>query len=239
FLLNREAMRERLIGLLGTARISATTRAMGEASYRVSRYLGTQLIVNAMFGIPFGLALWLIGIPNALLFGLLGMVLRFVPCVAVIGRHIPEFGYFNMLLGTDPVLTPTERFYQRLLALDHEDAARMIQHHARVQGTPRTFDEIIVPALRLAEVDRRKGALEPARERFVYEHMQRIVESLEPPAPANAPGSLCIVAAHDDADHIAALAAAKLFAPSQDCVVGAPALAAEVARTAAERHCPR
>jgi len=319
FLLNREAMRERLIGLLGTSRISATTRAMGEASYRVSRYLGTQLIVNAMFGIPFGIALWLIGIPNALLFGLLGMVLRFVPyvgvwiaaampialsfaisdgwtpvlwtagvfvvlelllayviepwlygksaglspiaiiaavlfwtwlwgpiglllatpltvCVAVIGRHIPEFGYFNMLLGTDPVLTPRERFYQRLLALDHEDAARMIEQHASVHGMARTVDEVMIPALRLAETDRGKGALEPMRERFVYEHIRRIVESLEPPAPANAPGALCIVAAHDDADHIAAVAAAKLFAPSQVCVVGAPALAAEVARSAAERH---
>jgi predicted PurR-regulated permease PerM len=319
FVLNLEAMRERLIALLGTARISATTRAMGEASSRVSRYLGTQLIVNAMFGVPFGIALYLIGIPNALLFGLLGMVLRFVPyvgvwiaaampialsfaisdgwtpvlwtagvfvvlefmlayviepwlygksaglspiaiiaavlfwtwlwgpiglllatpltvCVAVIGRHIPEFGYFNMLLGTDPVLTPSERVYQRLLALDAEDAAKIIQEHARVHGTARMLDEILIPALRLGEIDRRKGALEPARERFVYEQIQRIVESLEP-AAAHAPGSLCIVAAHDDADHIAALAAAKLFAPAQACVVGPPALAAEVAHTAAERRC--
>jgi predicted PurR-regulated permease PerM len=320
FLLNREAMRERLIALLGTARISATTRAMGEASHRVSRYLGTQLIVNAMFGVPFGIALYVIGIPNALLFGLLGMVLRFVPyvgvwiaaampialsfaisdgwtpvlwsagvfvvlelvlayvvepwlygksaglspiaiiaavlfwtwlwgpiglllatpltvCVAVIGRHIPEFGYFNMLLGTDPVLSPKERFYQRLLALDHEDAARMIEQQVKVQGAARTLDEIIVPALRLAEVDRRKGALEPVRERFVYEHVRRVVEALQAPSAAHAPGSLCIVAAHDDADHIAALAAAKLLASSQACVLGAPALAAEVARTVAERRC--
>ena len=321
FLLNREAMRERLIGLLGISRISATTRAMGEASYRVSRYLGTQLIVNAMFGIPFGIALWLIGIPNALLFGLLGLLFRFVPyvgvwiaaampialsfaisdgwtpalwtagvfvvlelllayviepwlygksaglspiaiiaavlfwtwlwgpiglllatpltvCVAVIGRHIPEFGYFNMLLGTDPVLRPKERFYQRLLALDHEDAARMIQGHASVHGTARTLDEIIIPALRLAEVDRRKGLLEPARERYVYEHIRRMVEELEhPPAAAAAPGSVCIVAAHDDADHIAGSMAAKLLPPSQACVVGARALAAEIARTAAERRC--
>src|SRR5205085_385578 len=172
FLLNREAMRERLIGLLGTARMSATTRAMGEASYRVSRYLGTQFVVNAMFGVPFGIALWLIGIPNALLFGLLGMVLRFVPYVgvwiAVIGRHIPEFGYLNMLLGVDPVLSPDERFYQRLLALDREEAAKLIEQHAAVHGAGRTFDDVIIPALSLAEIDRRKGALEPARERYVY-----------------------------------------------------------------------
>jgi hypothetical protein len=71
----------------------------------------------------------------------------------------------------------------------------------------------------------------------VYEHIRRIVQSLEAPASAHAAGSLCIVAAHDEADHIAALAAAKLVAPSQACVLGAPALAAEVARTAIERHC--
>jgi len=173
------------------------------------------------------------------LWGPIGLLLAtpLTVCVAVIGRHIPEFGYFNMLLGTDPVLTPTECFYQRLVALDHEDAAKMIARHARVHGLARTSDEVIIPALRLAEIDRRKGALEPARERFVYEHIRRIVELLEPPAPANAPGSLCIVGAHDDADQIAALAAAKLFAPSQACVVGAPALAAEVARTANEHRC--
>jgi NADPH-dependent 2,4-dienoyl-CoA reductase/sulfur reductase-like enzyme len=113
----------------------------------------------------------------------------------------------------------------------------MIERQARVHGVARTLDEVIIPALRLAEIDRRKGALEPARERFVYEHVRRLVEAFAPPASANAPASLCIVAAHDEADHIAALGVAKLFAASQACVVGAPALAAEVARTAAERRC--
>src|SRR3954462_11576760 len=105
FLLNLEAMRERLIGLLGIGRINATTRAMGEASYRVSRYLGTQFIVNAMFGIPFGIALWLIGIPNALLFGLLGMVMRFVPYVGVwIAAAMPIALSFAISDGWAPVV---------------------------------------------------------------------------------------------------------------------------------------
>src|SRR2546421_1299266 len=82
-LLNRESMRERVIALIGPGRIHVTTKAMAEASYRVSRYLSMQLVVNAMFGIPFGIALHFIGIPNALLFGLLGMVLRFVPYAGV------------------------------------------------------------------------------------------------------------------------------------------------------------
>jgi len=82
-LLNRENMRERLIGLIGTQRINVTTQALGEASFRVSSYLYMQLVVNACFGIPFALALWLIGIPNAMLWGLLGTLLRFIPYAGV------------------------------------------------------------------------------------------------------------------------------------------------------------
>lgn len=82
-LLNRENMRERLIGLIGTQRINITTQALGEASDRVSNYLYMQLVVNACFGIPFALALWLIGIPNAMLWGLLGTLLRFIPYAGV------------------------------------------------------------------------------------------------------------------------------------------------------------
>jgi hypothetical protein len=82
-LLNRENMRERLIGLIGARRINVTTQALGEASYRVSRYLYMQLVVNACFGIPFAIALYFIGIPNAMLWGLLGTLLRFIPYAGV------------------------------------------------------------------------------------------------------------------------------------------------------------
>jgi len=82
-LLNRESMRERLVGLIGPRRINVTTEAMREASFRVSRYLYMQLVVNALFGIPFGIALYFIGIPNAMLWGLLGTLLRFVPYAGV------------------------------------------------------------------------------------------------------------------------------------------------------------
>ena len=56
---------------------------MGEAASRVSRFLFTQLVVNACFGIPFGIALYLIGIPNAALWGLLATLLRFIPYAGV------------------------------------------------------------------------------------------------------------------------------------------------------------
>src|SRR5687767_12999158 len=76
-------MRERLIGLIGTRRLNITTQARGEASDRVSRYLCMQLVANASFGIPFGIALHFIGIPTALLWGLLATLLRFIPYAGV------------------------------------------------------------------------------------------------------------------------------------------------------------
>ncbi|HET7366210.1 MAG TPA: AI-2E family transporter [Burkholderiales bacterium] len=317
-LVDRENMRDRLVGLLGSGRINAMTRAMAEVSGRVSRYLATQLVVNAMFGIPFGIALYFIGIPNALLFGLLGMVLRFVPyvgvwlaaampatlafaisngwtpvlwtvgvfaalelllayviepwlysksvglspvaiiaavmfwtwlwgpvglllatpltvCVAVVGRHIPELGYLNLLLGVEPVLSPEQRFYQRLLALDHEEAEELVDQHAAAHGIANTFDEVMIPALTLAKLDRRKGALEPARERYIYEHVRRMVEELEAAPAREAAAPACIVAAHDEADYIAALMVAKLL--PQPRVLSAGASATEIARAVAEHRC--
>ena len=319
-LLNRENMRERIMALLGPDRIHLMTRAMSEASQRVSRYLATQLLVNALFGIPFGIALYFIGIPNAALFGLLGMVLRFIPyagvwvalamptvlafaisdgwtpvawtvgvffvletmlayvvepwlygksaglspiaiilavvfwtwlwgpvglllatpltvCVAVMGRYIPEFGYLNVLLGVEPVLSPEERFYQRLIALDHDEAEELVEKHAATRGSAATFDEVIVPALRLAETDRRRNALEPARERFIYEHGRQIVEELEQKPSTGTGVPACIVAAQDDGDHLAALMVAKLLPPAQTCVMGAPPRVAEIVQTVTQKQC--
>src|SRR5919204_256998 len=66
------------------------------------------------------------------LWGPIGLLLAtpLTVCVAVVGRHIPELGYLNVLLGVDPVLSPEQRFYQRLLALDHEEAQEMVEQHA-------------------------------------------------------------------------------------------------------------
>jgi predicted PurR-regulated permease PerM len=113
-LLNRESMRERLVGLIGPRRINVTTEAMREASSRVSRYLYMQLVVNLLFGIPFGLALYFIGIPNAMLWGLLGTLLRFVPYAGVwVAAALPTalafaifdgWGEVTWVLGTFLVL---------------------------------------------------------------------------------------------------------------------------------------
>ena len=77
-LLEREDLRNRLIRLLGP-NMNVTTEVLDEAGTRVSRYLLMQLVVNVTYGIPFGVGLYLIGIPNALLWMALAIVLRFIP----------------------------------------------------------------------------------------------------------------------------------------------------------------
>ncbi|MHC1765716.1 MAG: AI-2E family transporter [Verrucomicrobiia bacterium] len=89
-LLKREDLRSRLIRLIGQGRISATTRAMGEAGARVTRYLLMQLLVNVTYGVSVAIGLYFIGVPNAVLWGACATVLRFIPYVGPwIGAGIP------------------------------------------------------------------------------------------------------------------------------------------------------
>lgn len=78
-LLKREDLRDRFIRLVGSRDLHRTTQALGDAAERVGRYLLMQLVVNVAYGVPVGIGLWLIGIPNPLLWGMLSIVLRFVP----------------------------------------------------------------------------------------------------------------------------------------------------------------
>jgi predicted PurR-regulated permease PerM len=345
-LLNREDMRDRLIGLIGAGRINLTTQAFGEASERVSRYLVMQLVVNAGFGIPFGIALYFIGIPNAMLWGLLITLLRFIPyagiwiaiampvtlafaisdgwslvawtvgvfiafelifvygiepwlygrstglspiaiiaavvfwtwlwgsvglllatpltvCVAVMGRYIPEFGFLNVLLGVEPVLPPEGRLYQRLIALDDEEAIDVSEEYANEHGLLALHRDVVIPALGLAEHDRHRGVIDEARERFVFDTVRKIIEDVEDrkamkeeaqrkaeegeaksaavpatPAPpaSRAAAALCIVGANDEADHLAGLAFARVLPPADfDAqVIGYPVLAGEIVDRVAE-----
>lgn len=78
-LLERASLRDRLVQLIGGTNIVVTSRLLAEAGDRVSSYLFAQLVLNVIYAVPIWLGLWLIGVPNALLFGLITMVLRFVP----------------------------------------------------------------------------------------------------------------------------------------------------------------
>ena len=80
-LLQREDLRDRLIWLAGARDLRRTTIALDEAGSRLSRYFLALTAINATFGLLVGVGLWLIGIPNFVLWGLLAMMLRFLPYI--------------------------------------------------------------------------------------------------------------------------------------------------------------
>ena len=82
-LLQKDDLRDRFVRLAGSGDMQRTTVALDEAASRLSRYLFLQTAINACFGLVIGGGLWLIGIPNSGLWGLIGMLFRFVPYVGV------------------------------------------------------------------------------------------------------------------------------------------------------------
>lgn len=89
-LLGRQELRNRMVRLFGFRRLALATRALDEANARVSRYLLSQTAINATFGVLAAIGLFLLGVPYALLFGLLGGALRFIPYVGPwIGALLP------------------------------------------------------------------------------------------------------------------------------------------------------
>ena len=98
-LLRREDLRDRFIRLVGSGDIHRTTEAIEDAGKRVGQYLLMQLVVNVTYAIPIAVGLWLIGVPNALLWGLVALVMRFVP---FIGPVIASIFPLALALAVDP-----------------------------------------------------------------------------------------------------------------------------------------
>lgn len=80
-LLQRQDLRNRFVRLAGSDDIQRTTAALDEAGERLSRLFLTQIAFNAAFGVAIGIGLQLIGVPSAPLWGLVAMILRFVPYI--------------------------------------------------------------------------------------------------------------------------------------------------------------
>lgn len=314
-LIDREDLRNRLLGLIGQRQLHRTTKALDDAAQRVSRYLLLQLLVNSVFGAIIGLSLLLLGVQSYLLWGVLAMLLRFVPyvgvvfagslpfglalatmdgwrgpalvlgvflvvelvtgnliepmlygshtglsavailmavvfwtalwgpvglilsmpltvCLSVLGRYTPHLRFLNVMLGDEPVLTPDALFYQRLLALDQQDALALVENSLKEKTLVEVYDQVIVPALMMAERDRHSGQLETRREDFVIQSINEIVTELaesdpvrrkrrrnrnvstgagpEPFAGERKENRVFCISAHDTADEIAAAMFAQL-----------------------------
>ena len=80
-LMRRDDLGDRFIRIIGHSRVLVTTRALEEAAQKVSSYLWRLLVLNSLHGVAVAIGLTLIGVPNALLWGLLAALLRFIPYI--------------------------------------------------------------------------------------------------------------------------------------------------------------
>ncbi len=312
-LLQLEDLRDRMIHLIGRGHLRVTTQAIDEAGKKVSKYLLAQLIVNVTYGIPVGVGLYFIGIPNAVLWGMLATVLRFIPyigpwmaaifpiflslavspswntplltiglflvleiisnnvvepwlygastgispvaviaaaafwtwlwgpiglllatpltvCLAVLGKYIPDLSFIDVLLGDRPPIAVEDRFYQRLLARDAEEICDLAEKHLEEHNLQDTFDQLIIPTLRLAEKDFRDGVLSEETRAEMHQLVNDLIETLgdeagpqlrknataqdvavETPEPQTAAAVFCLPACNR-ADELAGLMLARVLA---------------------------
>ena len=98
-LLQKDDLRDRFVRLAGSRDMQRTTIALDEAASRLSRYLFLQTCINTGFGLTIGTGLWLLGIPNAGLWALMSMLLRFVPYVGV---PLAFLFPFTLAMAVDP-----------------------------------------------------------------------------------------------------------------------------------------
>jgi predicted PurR-regulated permease PerM len=181
-----------------------------------------------LYGIHTGisaLALLLTAVFWTVLWGPAGLILStpLTVCVVVLGRYVPELSFLYVLLGDEAVLEPEARFYQRLLAMDDQEARAVAALYLREHSLSQLYDAVILPALTMAEQDRHKGALDRTREAFVFMSVKEMVVEFsertlksdvvngEAPAPEDVSGRVLCVPANDEADEITAAMLAQLL----------------------------
>jgi predicted PurR-regulated permease PerM len=264
-LAQREDVRDRVLRLAGLHDMHRTTVAMTDAASRVGRFLLMQAGINAVFGASMGIGLWLIGLPNAPLWGVMGFALRFIPylgaplsvlfplllafattegwntvllvlalflvvdvavsyvlepwlysasigitplalvlsstfwvvlwgpvglivapaftaCMVILGRHVPAFGFLEILLGNRPPLPSPARFYQRLLAGDPIAAARLLVRESERLGNRAALEQLVLPAVARISGDRGETGFGPALAVHAARTLLRTLETVADPA---------------------------------------------------------
>ena len=100
-------------------------------------------------------------------------------CLAVLGKHVPPLRFLHVLLGNEPVLSTPAKLYQRLLAKDRDEAWTLIAKEVKENPDVKVFDEILIPALALAENDRHEGSLDDATYRAITQAILDLVDDVE------------------------------------------------------------
>ena len=150
-----------------------------------------QLIEPVIQGRSTGLSTLAILVSTAfwtLLWGPIGLLLA-VPLTLVlvaVGRHVESLSFFNFLLSDQPALSPAERFYQRILAGDADEAAEQAIRHLKEMDLARYYDDIVRSALVAAARDAERGRFDSSRLSAINASVQEVVTILADEDPVSA-----------------------------------------------------
>lgn len=154
----------------------------------VAVYAGLEIICNNVFepwlyGTSMGLsevaqlvaaAFW------AFLWGPIGLILSgpLTVCLLVLGKYVPRFEFFEVLLGDEPALDPDVRLYQRLTARDQDEATEIAREALKHTSAEEVFDAVLVPALTYARRDHDQNELAREDLHAILESMREIVDDV-------------------------------------------------------------
>jgi predicted PurR-regulated permease PerM len=118
----------------------------------------------------------------AWLWGPVGLLLSapLTAVLAVMGKYVPQMTFFDVLLGDEPVLSPSVRYYQRLLARDEEEAAQLVEEYHREHCGGQVFDDVLLPALTLTTVNRDRSKLTEEDAHFIFQVTRELIDDLPP-----------------------------------------------------------
>ncbi len=169
------------------------------------------------------------------LWGPIGLLLStpLTVCVVVLGRYVPSLEFLAVMLSDEPVLGPETRFYQRMLAMNLDEAEAVAGEFLKGKSLEDLADRVLIPALSLAEEDRHRGRLDEKRQQFIFQNTRLLVEEIGEQAEEVAQGKrldlskehhenkqtgeeetesgIVLVPARDEADEIAAVMLEQLL----------------------------
>ncbi|HET7341983.1 MAG TPA: AI-2E family transporter [Methylomirabilota bacterium] len=175
--------------------------------------------------------------------GPLGLLLAtpLTVCLVVLAKYVPELEFLWALMGDEPVLSTDLAVYQRLLAQDEDEAARLLERHLAAEPAETVYDAVLLPSLVLAANDHARRRIGADEERFVVRAVRDIVEDRLPPREADGlePRARVLAGpARSEADEVALLMLRNVLRPAgiEVEIVSPELLTAEVVRTARERQ---
>lgn len=123
------------------------------------------------------------------LWGPIGLLLStpLTLCLVVLGRHVESLEFIDVALGDRPPLSDSELLYQRLLAADPVEAAAAAEEVLRQNNLDAYCDGVVLPALRLAQRDAARGALDASRQERIRDTLADLIDHLPEPEEKEAP----------------------------------------------------